>query len=86
MFLGSAFTHQCNVIKIKQLRFFGCLLFFVVVVFICLFFRDRISLYSPGYPGTHSVDQAGFKLRNPPVSSSQVLGLQACATSAPQQL
>jgi hypothetical protein len=28
--------------------------------------------------GTHFVDQAGLKLRNPPVS--QVLGLKACAT------
>jgi hypothetical protein len=53
-------------------------------LFVCLFlflFRDRISLYSPGCPGTHSVDQAGLKLRNPPVSASQVLGLKACATT-----
>ena len=27
-------------------------------------------------------DQAGLKLRNPPASASQVLGLQACATTA----
>ncbi|GAB1294115.1 Phospholipid transfer protein C2CD2L [Apodemus speciosus] len=33
-----------------------------------------VSLYSPGYPGTHSVDQAGFELRNLPASASQVLG------------
>jgi hypothetical protein len=44
------------------------------------FFRDRVSLYSPGYPGTHSVDQAGLELRNPPASASRVLGLKACAT------
>jgi hypothetical protein len=43
-------------------------------------FRDKVSLYSPGCPGTHSVDQAGLKLRNSPVSASQVLGLKACAT------
>ena len=24
------------------------------------FFGDMVSLYSPGYPGTHSVDQAGL--------------------------
>jgi hypothetical protein len=30
------------------------------------FFRDKVFLCSPGYPGTHSVDQAGLKLRNPP--------------------
>jgi len=41
--------------------------------------RDRVSLYSPGCPGTHSVDQAGLKLRNPPASASRVLGLKACA-------
>ena len=32
-------------------------------LFVCLFFRDRISLCSPGCPGTHSVDQAGLKLQ-----------------------
>jgi hypothetical protein len=29
-----------------------------------LVFRDRVSLYSPGCPGTHLVDQAGLELRN----------------------
>ena len=38
---------------------------------------DRVSLYSLGCPGTHSVDQAGLELRNPPVSASRVLGLKA---------
>jgi hypothetical protein len=47
-----------------------------------LVFRDRISPCSPGCPGTHFVDQAGLELRNPPASASQVLGLQACATTA----
>jgi hypothetical protein len=47
-----------------------------------LFFRDRVSLCSPGCPGTHSVDQAGLELRNPPASASRVLGLKACATTA----
>jgi hypothetical protein len=44
--------------------------------------RNRVSLCSPGCPGTHSVDQAGFDLRNPPASASQVLGLKASATTA----
>jgi hypothetical protein len=39
--------------------------FFVVVgffLFVCfLFFQDRVSLCSPGCPGTHSVDQAGLE-------------------------
>jgi hypothetical protein len=44
-------------------------------LFVCLFvcFWDRVSLCSPGCPGTHSVDQAGLELRNPPASASQVL-------------
>jgi hypothetical protein len=37
--------------------------------------RDRVSLYNPGCPGTHFVDQAGLELRNPPASASEpVLG------------
>jgi hypothetical protein len=38
-----------------------------VVLFVCLFvclFLNRISLYSPGCPGTHFVDQAGFEASN----------------------
>jgi hypothetical protein len=41
-------------------------------LFVCLgFFQDRVSLYSPGCPGTHFVDQAGLELRNPPASTSE---------------
>jgi hypothetical protein len=42
------------------------------VMFVFFFFfwcgecRDRVSLCSPGCPGTHSVDQAGLELRNLP--------------------
>jgi hypothetical protein len=43
--------------------------------------RDRVSLYSPGCPGTHFIDQTGLELRNPPAYASQVLGLKACATT-----
>jgi hypothetical protein len=46
--------------------------------FVCLFifiFQNRVSLCSPGCPGTRSVDQASLELRNPPASTSQVLGL-----------
>ena len=45
--------------------------------FFFLVFPDRVSLYSPGCPGTHFVDQAGLELKNPPASASQVLGLKA---------
>jgi hypothetical protein len=54
---------------------------FVCLVGFCLFFRKRVSLYSPGCPGTHFVDQAGLELRNPPASASQVLGLKVCHTT-----
>jgi hypothetical protein len=49
---------------------------------VCFFldFRDRVSLCSPGCPGTHFVDQAGLELRNSPASASRVLGLKVCAT------
>jgi hypothetical protein len=40
------------------------------LVWFGLVFRDRVSLYSPGCPGTHSVDQAGLELRNLPASAS----------------
>jgi hypothetical protein len=51
-----------------------------IFFFFFLVFRDRVSLCSPGCPGTHFVDQAGLELRNPPASTSRVLGLKACAT------
>jgi hypothetical protein len=52
-------------------------MFCFVLLVVVLVFRDRVSLYSIGCPGTHSVDQVGLKLRNPPTSASQVLGLKA---------
>jgi hypothetical protein len=52
----------------------------IYVLILIFFFQDRVSLCSPGCPGTHSVDQAGLELRNPPASASRVLGLKACAT------
>jgi hypothetical protein len=59
--------------------FFLFVLFFVFcfcfVLFCFLFFPDRVSLYSPGCPGTHFVDQAVLKLRNPPASAPKELGM-----------
>jgi hypothetical protein len=52
---------------------------------IFFFSRDRVSVCSSGCPGTHSVDQAGLEIRNPPASASQVLGLKACATTAQRE-
>jgi hypothetical protein len=61
---------------------FFCFFVCLFVCFVFLVFRDRVSLCSPGCPGTHSVDQAGLKLRNFPASASQVLGLKACTTTS----
>jgi hypothetical protein len=52
----------------------------VVVGFFVFVFQEIVSLYSPVYPGTHSVDHAGLELRNLPASASQVLGLKVCTT------
>jgi hypothetical protein len=41
-----------------------------------LVFRDRVSLYNPGCPGTHFVDQAGLELRNLPASASAYAGIK----------
>jgi hypothetical protein len=57
-------------------------LFLFFLFFFTFFFQDRVSLYSLGCPGTHSVDQAGFELTNPSVSAFQVLELKVCATTA----
>jgi hypothetical protein len=54
-------------------------LYLFIYLFI-YFFRDRVSLNSPGCPGTHFVDQAGLELKNLPASASRVLGLKVCAT------
>jgi hypothetical protein len=53
-----------------------------LIIILLFFFRYRVSLCSPGCPGTHSVDQADPELRKPPATASQVLGLKACATTA----
>jgi hypothetical protein len=53
--------------------------------FFFLVSQDRVFLCSPGCPGTHSVDQADLKLRNPPASASRVLGLKVCGTTARSQ-
>jgi hypothetical protein len=45
----------------------------VLFVLFCFVFRDRLSLCSVGCPGTHSVEQAGLKLKDPSASASQVL-------------
>jgi hypothetical protein len=74
---GENFGCLKNPVMICIYAFFLILFCFVCC---CFVFRDRFSLYNPGCPGTHFVDQAGLKLRNLPASASRVLGLKACAT------
>ena len=60
-------------------------IYFVGLVFVFVFlvvFRDRVSLCSPGCPGTHFVDQAGLELRNLPTSACRLLGLKSSAATA----
>jgi hypothetical protein len=59
-----------------------CSLYDLCLLFLFFLSRQGFSVYSPGCPGTHFVDQAGLKLGNPPASASQELGLKACATTA----
>ena len=75
------------------LGFFFCFCFFGFFVFFGFFegggwvfgfwfFQDRVSLCSPGCPGTHSVEQDGLELRNPPASASQSWDYRMHATTA----
>jgi hypothetical protein len=44
------------------------------------FFKDMISLCSPGWPRTCGVDQASFKIRKTPTINSWILGLKTYTT------
>jgi hypothetical protein len=58
------------------------LFWFGLVWFGFWFFETEFIALAVRCPGTHSVDQAGLELRNPPASASRVLGFKACATTA----
>jgi hypothetical protein len=70
-------AYESHVILTLETIFLDSFFFFFFLVF-----QDRVFLYSPGCPGTHSVDQVGLELRNPLASLSQVLVLKACASTA----
>jgi hypothetical protein len=78
--LSLSFSYTLTHSHIHTHKFWFCFCFVCLVGWF-LVFRDRVSLYSPGCPGTHFVDQAGLELRNLPDSASRVLGLKACATT-----
>ena len=42
----------------------------LVYLLVGLFFRGKVSLCGLGYPGTHSIDQASLKPRDPTASAS----------------
>lgn len=44
-------------------------------------FQDRVSLTRSGFSGTHFINQAGLELRDPPASTSHVLGLKVYVTT-----
>jgi hypothetical protein len=46
----------------KYLKIMEEFMILIGVTFFFLVFRDRVSLYSPGCPETHFVDQAGLEL------------------------
>jgi hypothetical protein len=54
-----------------------------VCVCVCVCFQDRVSLYSPGCPGTQSIDKAGFELRDPPSSAFTSAGIQGVMPPPP---
>jgi hypothetical protein len=57
-------------------------LHFVLFYFFFNFFRDRISLCSLGLSWTQFLDYSGLGLKALPTSTSRVLGLKVCPTTA----
>jgi hypothetical protein len=55
-------------LKLMAILLLQPLFFFLFFIYLFLIFQDRVSLYSPGCPGTHFEDQTG--LRNPTASAS----------------
>lgn len=64
----TSFNFQTNFLFLV----FGALLLFVCFcLLVCFWFWDRVSLWRPGYPRTHSIDQAGLEThRDIPALSS----------------
>jgi hypothetical protein len=75
--MGTHVPMGAAVVSVSFLFLF--LFFFLFVCFVCF---SRTGFLCVALARTHSVDQAGLELRNPPASASQVLGLKACAITA----
>jgi hypothetical protein len=56
-----------------------CVMLFCFVLFCFVWYK--VSPYSPGCPGSCYVVEADLEFRDPPASTSCVLGLKACATT-----
>jgi hypothetical protein len=76
-----ALTELClSVGKGMVVQFFLCRYIWYISIrsfVFCFVFQDRVSLCTPGCPGTHFVDQADLELKKLPTSASQV-----CTTTA----
>ena len=71
--------------RLRDTSRFLFLFFFVLLFCFVLFcFLDKVCLFTPGFPKTHSVDHGGLKLRNSPAyaPTPQMLGLKTCSHTA----
>jgi hypothetical protein len=72
------------VVKCKSDCVFLCRkTYHIAILFFCPWFFETsfLCVALAVLDETHSVDQAGLELKNPPASASQVLGLKACAAA-----
>jgi len=84
--VGSVFSTAPRTSIYSLILILFCYFFIPPTFFFFFGFSRQGSLYTPGCPGTHSVDQAGFELIDPPASASRVLGSKACATTTQPEL
>ena len=68
-----------------QVGFYSCFFCsFVLFCFVLFCFLDKVCLFTPGFPKTHSVDHGGLKLRNSSAyaPNPQMLRLKTCSLTA----
>lgn len=61
------------------------MVWFLFVWLVVFGFSDNVSLCSPAYSRTYSVDQASLELQDLPASASYMLGLKVCTTMPGQE-
>lgn len=75
-------SHACYIMNLKLVRpMYGlalsfvnfyvrpCSFFVVSFLFVCFLLQDRAFLCNSGYPGIHSIDKGGLKLKDLPASA-----------------